>query len=471
MQEDQNLLAKMQHVADWIETQGDSKMLAQRQDQGLMRIRTYLISMLDDNSFVETDAMMQNAQGPIGDGVITGFGTIHGRFVHVFAQDEAISKTLGIAQATKIQRIMQLALQNGTPLIGIFDGTSLDDGSCLPAYSLYADLLRLRTQLSGVIPQISVIFGSCKGASKLMPMLGDYVITIQNPNLHSHEETAAAENIDNALSASDKLDIYQTHVSVLTADSHAHAMQKVRDLLSYLPDNNADDPPYAIPKDSLNRSIEELDTLVCGEEYGDILEVLAALADDRIFFDLSSNPDSFIVTALCRIGGYVCGILATQGLMNQGILRDADAAKAARFIQTCDCFHMPVITLLDCAGFAMDNGDAQNSASFASLVYAMAQATCPKITVLLHKAHGSAYLCFASRGMVDMTFAWPSVRIASSTDNQDQSIDAWQAASLGMIDDIVAPHATRQRLIHSLQMLSGKRTMPAVGRKHGNQPQ
>ncbi len=484
--------------------------------RGKLTARERLDLLLDRGSFHETDPFVTHRttafglgeQRALGDGVVTGWGTIEGRMVYVYSQDfTVLGGSLGEAHAEKICKIFDLALKNGAPVIGLNDsgGARIQEG----VFSLagYAEIFLRNTLASGVVPQISAILGPCAGGAVYSPALTDFVFMargtsnmfVTGPDVVkavTHEQISA-EDLGGATVHAEKSGV--CHVA---AASEADALYLIRKLLGYLPQNNMEDPPFLPTDDDPLRMDEELDSIVPedpGKPY-DVKDVIRHIVDDKGFFEVHEGFAPNIVVGFSRLGGHAVGIVANQPTVLAGVL-DIDASeKAARFVRLCDCFNVPLVTLVDVPGFMP--GTTQEHAgiirSGAKLLYAYCEATVPKLTVILRKAYGGAYIVMSSKHMRgDINLAWPGAEIAvmgpdgavniifrkemESAPNPDarkleltaeyreKFANPYVAAERGYLDDIIEPRQTRQRLINALEMLQNKRdTNPH--KKHGNIP-
>ncbi len=484
--------------------------------RGKLCARERLDLLLDHGSFHEIDAFVTHhatafgmeAQKALGDGVVTGWGMIEGRLVYVYAQDfTVLGGSLGEAHAAKICKIYDLALKNGAPVIGLNDsgGARIQEG----VFSLagYAEIFLRNTLASGVIPQISAILGPCAGGAVYSPALTDFVFMargtsnmfVTGPDVVravTHEQISAEE-----LGGAD-VHAERSGVCHVVAENESEAIFMIRKLLGYLPQNNMENPPFLPGEDDPLRIDEELEIIVPedpGKPY-DVKDVIRHIVDDRDFFEIHEGFAANIVIGFARLGGHALGIVANQPTILAGVL-DIDASeKAARFVRLCDCFNLPLVTLVDVPGFMPGTSQEHGGIirSGAKLLYAYCEATVPKLTVILRKAYGGAYIVMSSKHMRgDINFAWPGAEIAvmgpdgavniifrkdmEQAENQDQRraeltaeyrqkfANPYVAAERGYIDDIIEPRLTRSRLINALEMLQNKRDSNPH-KKHGNIP-
>jgi acetyl-CoA carboxylase carboxyltransferase component len=483
---------------------------------GKLTARERLDLLLDPGSFVELDAfVMHRATGfdmdrqhVLGDGVVTGHGTIDGRLVFVFSQDFTVfGGSLSEAYAEKICKIMDLAMKVGAPVVGLNDsgGARIQEG--VASLGGYADIFLRNVLASGVVPQVSVIMGPCAGGAVYSPAMTDFTIMVQGtsymfvtgPNV---VKTVTHEEVD-----SEYLGGAATHTTIsgvahLAAADEATAMDHVRRILGHLPQNNLGEPPRLVSTDPPDRRDVELDHVVPDDPQKpyDMHEVIRHVADDGDFLEIQPGWAPNILIGFSRLAGRSVGIVAQQPAFLAGAL-DIDASiKAARFVRTCDCFNVPLVTFVDVPGFLPGVGQEHGGIikHGAKLLYAYCEATVPKLTVITRKAYGGAYDVMSSKHIRgDMNFAWPTAeiavmgaagavniifkdQIARATDpaaEQRRLVAEYEAefnnpyvaAARGYIDDVIAPSETRPRLIRALEMLADKRdTNPR--KKHGNIP-
>jgi len=472
--------------------------------------------LLDRGSFTELDMFVQHRSNDFGmdknriltDGVVTGYGTIDGRQVMVFSQDFTIfGGSLSEAFAEKICKVMDMALKMGIPIIGLNDsgGARIQEG--VVSLGGYADIFLKNTLASGVVPQISAILGPCAGGAVYSPAITDFVFMAKNtshmfvtgPNVVktvTHEEVSM-ENLGGAETHSSK-----SGVAHFAFENEVEVLQNIRRLLSYLPLNNLDEPPVCEYVDPTKKSQEKLDSLVPenpNKPY-DMHRVVNIIADKDSFFEVHSEFAKNIIVGFARIGGRSVGIVANQPAHLAGVLDIDSSVKGARFVRFCDAFNIPIITFEDVPGFLPGTeqewrGIIKNGAK---LLYAFAEATVPKLTVITRKAYGGAYDVMSSKHIRgDLNFAWPSAeiavmgpkgaveiifktQIAKAKDPRKETeklIDEYKkkfanpyvAAERGYIDDVIKPHETRSRLMAGLKLLETK-VDSNPKKKHGNIP-
>ncbi len=494
---------------------GEDKIKAHRA-KGRLTARERLDLLLDPGSFREVDAFVTNSPTGIGmatqklltDGVVTGWGTIDGRLVYVFSQDFTImGGSLGSAHAGKIAKIQDMALKNGAPVIGINDsgGARIQEG--LMSLVGYSEIFLRNTLSSGVVPQISAIMGPCAGGAVYSPALTDFIFMVKNTShmfvtgpdvvkAVTHEDVSF-EDLGGAMIHNSK-----SGVAHFATDSEGDCLYMIRMLMSYLPSNNTEDPPFVKTKDDPLRTDAKLDTLVPDSPNRpyDMKEVITSVVDDGRFFEVQEHFAANLIIGFARLGGQSVGILANQPAVLAGVLDINASAKGARFVRFCDCFNIPLITFEDVPGFLPGVGQEHGGIirHGAKLLYAYCEATVPKINIVTRKAYGGAYCVLsprATRG--DLALAWPSSElavmgadgavnilyrrdIANASDPAaakservreytDEFANPYVAASRGFIDDVIEPRETRPRLINALQMLKNKRDSNPP-RKHGNIP-
>ena len=444
----------------------------------------------------------------LSDSVVTGWGTIDGRLVYVFSQDFTVfGGSLGEVHAEKIVKVMEMAMKNGAPIIGLNDsgGARIQEG--VVSLGGYADIFLRNTLASGVIPQISAIMGPCAGGAVYSPALTDFIFMVRNSSYMFVTGPEVVKSVTHEEVSFEDLGGASVHSTLsgvchVVADTEADTLFLIRKLLSYLPQNNLEDAPFKPSKDNPLRREEALDTIIPGEPAKpyDIKEVIRLLVDEGAFFEIHDQFAQNIVVGFARLGGHTVGVVANQPMVLAGVL-DIDASdKAARFVRFCDSFNIPLITLVDVPGFMP--GTAQEHAGIiragAKLLYAYCEATVPKLTVVTRKAYGGAYDVMSSKHIRgDVNLAWPTAEIAVMgpdgavniifrkelaksknpdkkkadlvAEYRDQFANPYVAAGRGYIDDVIQPRDTRPRLINALEMLTNKRdSNPA--KKHGNIP-
>ena len=493
---------------------GEERIKAQHA-KGRLTARERIELLVDKGSFREVDPFVQHRTHDFGldkqkfmsDSVVTGWGTIEGRLVYVFSQDFTVfGGSLGEVHAEKICKIMDMAMKNGAPVIGLNDsgGARIQEG--VVALGGYADIFLRNTMASGVIPQISAIMGPCAGGAVYSPALTDFIFMTRNisymfvtgPDVVkavTHEEVTQ-EELGGASVHSEKSGV--CHVA---AESEADTLFLIRKMLAYLPQNNMEDPPF-IPSDDPLRMDEALDSIVpddANKPY-DIKDAIRLIVDNGQFFEIHENYAQNIVVGFARLGGHSVGIVANQPAVLAGVL-DIDASeKGARFVRFCDAFNIPIVTFEDVPGFLPGTNQEHHGIirSGAKLLYAYCEATVPKLTVVTRKAYGGAYCVMSSKHIrSDVNLAWPTAEIAVMgpdgavniifrkelekaadpvkrkaelvAEYREKFASPYVAAERGYIDDVIEQKETRPRLINALEMLSNKRDANPA-KKHGNIP-
>ena len=507
-------MARLAQMRDESQLGGGQARIDQQHERGKLTARERLDLLLDPGSFTELDAFVTSRSAAfglksvLGDGVVTGHGTIDGRLVFVFSQDFTVyGGSLAEAYAEKICKVMDLAMKVGAPVIGLNDsgGARIQEG--VVSLGGYADIFLRNTLASGVVPQLSVVMGPCAGGAVYSPAITDVIVMVEGtsymfvtgPNVVkavTHEDVDA-EQLGGAI----------THTTIsgvahLAAVDEAEALSVTRRILGYLPQNNLEVPPRIAFTDPVDRADPRLDTLIPEEPSKpyDMHDVIRGVVDDGDFLELQPGWAQNIIIGFARLAGRSIGIVAQQPAVLAGSLDIDAAAKAARFVRTCDCFNVPLLTFVDVPGFLPGVGQEHGGIikHGAKLLYAYCEATVPKLTVITRKAYGGAYDVMSSKHVRgDMNFAWPTAeiavmgvegavniifrdRIAAAADPaaerarlvaeyEHEFANPYAAAARGYVDDVIVPSQTRPRLIAALGMLADKReTNPR--KKHGNIP-
>ena len=496
---------------------GTQRAVARQHEAGKLTARERIEALLDKDSFQEIDQFVRHQstgfgvedKKPLGDAVVTGHGTIDGRPVFVFAEDFTVfGGSLGKVVADKICKILDLAIETGAPVIGLKDsgGARIQEG--VDSLDGYGRIFKRNVRASGVIPQISVIMGPCAGGAVYSPALTDFIFQVDQT---SHMfitgpdvikavtgEDVTMEELGGATAHASKSGV--THFVYPTGED---ALEAVRYLVSFLPRNNMEMPPYYAPGDRADRLDDSLDVIIpdSSNQPYDITKVIEAVLDNEEFLEVHELWAKNIVVGLGRLDGHTIGVVANQPAVLAGTLDITASEKAARFVRFCDAFNIPIITFVDVPGF-LPGVDQEHNGIIrhgAKLLYAYCEATVPRISVITRKAYGGAYLVMNARGIgADLVFAWPSAEIAvmgargavniihrrelSGADDADarrtELIEDYEnkfnnpyvAAELGLVDEVIEPRETRMKLIRAMEMLRGKRaTLPP--KKHGNGPQ
>jgi propionyl-CoA carboxylase beta chain len=509
-------IERIHELSRQAEAAGGEDKLKRQRESGRLTARERVEFLLDRGSFVEldkfkthrnTDFGMADRKIP-GDGVVTGYGTIDGRQVCVFSQDFTVfGGSLSGAFAEKVCKVMDLAAKVGCPVIGINDsgGARIQEG--VVSLAGYADIFLRNVLSSGVVPQISAIMGPCAGGAVYSPAMTDFIVMVRDTSymfITGPDVIKATTHEEVTMQDLGGADTHSTRSGVchLEAADDESALLTIRELLSYMPSNNVDDPPSRPATDDPNRRDEALDTIVpenANKPY-DMREIITRVVDDAHWLEIQGEWAQNMLIGFARIGGYSVGIVANQPAFLAGCL-DIDASvKAARFVRFCDCFNIPLVTFVDVPGFLP--GTAQEFGGIirhgAKLLYAFCEATVPKITVITRKAYGGAYDVMSSKHIRgDFNFAYPSAEIAvmgpdgavnivfrSQIEKAKDPVaeksrlveeyrktfaNPFKAAELGYIDEVLMPRDTRPRLISSLKALENKREKNPP-RKHGNIP-
>lgn len=494
----------------------DPRAAQKQHERGKMTARERIEALLDPGSFVELDAFAvhrtsafgMERRKPLGDGVITGHGTIDGRPVCLFAQDFTVfGGSLGEVFAEKICKVMDLAIRMGVPCIGLNDsgGARIQEG--VVSLGGYAEIFYRNVLSSGVIPQISVIVGPCAGGAVYSPAMTDFIMMVKGSSQMFITGPDVIKTVTGEEVGFDELGGAMTHnsrsgVAHFAIDNEQECFEQLRTLLSFLPANNLDDPPYIPPEDDPERAEESLQTLIPDNPRRgyDMRAVLEAVVDDNFFFEVQPFYARNIMIGFARLDGHAVGIVANQPIQLAGTLDIDSSVKAARFVRFCDAFNIPLVTFVDVPGFLP--GTQQEYGGIirhgAKLLYAYCEATVPKLTVITRKAYGGAYDVMASKHIrADFNFAWPTAEIAVMgvdaavriifrkelseasdpaqrqaelvEDYQNRFANPYVAAERGYIDAVIEPSETRSALIRALRLARTKRqSLPA--RKHGNIP-
>jgi len=486
---------------------GGADRIATQHQKGKMTARERLEVLLDPGSFVELDRFVTHRatdfgladQKILGDGVVTGWGRIDGRIVYVYSQDFTVfGGSLSEAHAEKICKVMDLAVKNGAPVIGLNDsgGARIQEG--VVSLGGYADIFLRNTLASGVVPQISAILGPCAGGAVYSPAITDFVFMVRGISYMfvtgpSVVKTVTHEEVDFERLGGADVHGGTSGVAHFVHDSELESLTAVRTLLSFLPSNNLDSPPVRPSDDPPDRRDEELLDVVPDEASKpyDMHDVIRRVVDGGTFFEVQRDYAGNLLTGFARLGGRAVGIVANQPANLAGVLDIAASLKGARFIRFCDAFNVPLVTFEDVPGFLP--GVAQEHGGIikhgAKLLYAYCEATVPKLTVITRKAYGGAYDVMNSKHVRgDYNVAWPTAEIAvmgpkgaveilykdeateeKANEYRDKFAHPYQAAARGYLDDIIDPRDTRPRLIEALTSLAAKRDRNPP-KKHGNIP-
>ncbi|RSN39079.1 methylmalonyl-CoA carboxyltransferase [Amycolatopsis sp. WAC 04197] len=485
--------------------------------KGKLLARDRMELLFDEGTFTEIESLRRHQATGFGledrrphtDGVLTGWGKVHGRTVFAYAHDFRIfGGALGAAHADKIHKLMDLAESAGAPIVGLCDGSGARIQEGVTALAGYGGIFRRNVRNSGVLPQISVILGPCAGGASYSPALTDFVFMVRGTSQMFITGPDVVQAVTGEVITHDALGGADTHAGItgvagFVYDDEHSALEEVRYLLSLLPSNNRELPPSAPADDPHARRSDRLLDIVPsdGNRAYDVRDVIAEIVDHGEFFEVHERWAVNVVCALTRLGGEVAGIVANQPSTLAGVLDIEASEKAARFVAMCDAFNIPLISLVDVPGFLPGVGQEHGGIirHGAKLLYAYCNATVPRIQVILRKAYGGAYIVMDSRSIgADLSLAWPGNEIAvmgaegavnvvfrrqiAAADDpdtvrkelieeyRDQLMHPFYAAERGLVDDVIDPAETRPRLIDALAMLRRKQVhLPS--RKHGNQPQ
>jgi propionyl-CoA carboxylase beta chain len=498
------------------EAGGGAERRERQHQEGKLSARERIELLLDEQSFEELDKLVTHRcqdfgmerQIVPGDGVVSGYGRINGRLTYVFAQDFTVfGGSLSETNAQKVCKVMDLALKNGAPLVGLNDsgGARIQEG--VGSLAGYADIFLRNTLASGVVPQISAIMGPCAGGAVYSPAITDFIFMVDRSSYMFVTGPDVIKTVTHEDVTKERLGGSMTHNSVsgvghFIAQDDSACLRMIRELLSYLPQNNRDDPPRRASKDPIDRMDARLDALVPADpsQPYDIKDVIHCVADDGDFFEVHEHFAKNIVVGFARMDGRSIGIVANQPAHLAGCLDIDSSVKGARFVRFCDAFNIPLVTFEDVPGFLP--GASQEFGGIirhgAKLLYAYAEATVPKITVITRKAYGGAYCVMGSKHLrTDVNFAYPTAEIAvmgaegavnivyrrelaaagdtgqvraeKTAEFRERFANPFIAAERGFIDDVIEPRETRPRVIKALRMLENKvDTMPR--KKHGNIP-
>ena len=491
---------------------GGQKRIDAQHAKGKLTARERIEMLLDEGSFEEFDMFVAHrctefgmeAERPYGDGVVTGWGTVNGRMVYVFSQDFTVfGGSLSETHAQKICKIMDMAVQNGAPVIGLNDsgGARIQEG--VASLAGYADVFQRNIMASGVVPQISVIMGPCAGGAVYSPAMTDFIFMVRDSSYMFVTGPDVVKTVTNEVVTAEELGGASTHTRKSSVADGAfaddvEAMMEVRRLVDFLPASNREKPPHRPFHDDPARVEPSLDTLIPASpnQPYDMKELITKVADERDFYEIQEDFARNIVTGFIRLEGSTVGVVANQPMVLAGCL-DIDASrKAARFVRFCDAFEIPILTFVDVPGFLPGTGQEHGGVikHGAKLLYAFGEATVPKVTVITRKAYGGAYDVMSSKHIRgDFNYAWPTAEIAvmgakgateilyrselgdadkiaaRTKDYEDRFANPFVAAERGFIDEVIQPQSTRRRVCRAFASLRGKQ-LSNPWKKHDNLP-
>jgi propionyl-CoA carboxylase beta chain len=508
----QDILEQLEAKREAARMGGGARRIAAQHKRGKLSARERLELLLDPGSFEEIDTFVEHRcrdfgmaeQRIPGDGVVTGSGTVNGRLVFAFSQDFTVfGGSLSEAHAEKICKIMDHAIRVGAPVVGLNDsgGARIQEG--VASLAGYADVFQRNVLASGVIPQISVIMGPCAGGAVYSPAMTDFIFMVRDSSYLFVTGPDVVKTVTQETVTHEELGGAATHtrlsgVADLAFDNDVQAMHEVRRFIDFLPPSNRAQPPARPTADPAERQSNSLDSLVPANPNKpyDMKELIEKVVDEGDFFELKPDYARNIVVGLARMEGSTVGVVANQPMVLAGCLDIDSSRKAARFVRFCDCFNIPIVTFVDVPGFLP--GTAQEYGGIIShgskLLYAFAEATVPKVTLITRKAYGGAYDVMSSKHLRgDVNYAWPTAEIAvmgpkgaveiifradigdpakieaRTEEYRTRFANPFVAASRGFIDDVIMPHRTRRRICHALRWLRTKR-LENPWKKHGNIP-
>lgn len=494
---------------------GGQSRINKQHEKGKLTARERIHLFLDDGSFEEVGILVTHRtkdfgmekQKFYGDGVVTGYGTVDGRLVYIFAQDFTVfGGSLSETHAEKICKIMDMSMKMGAPMIGLNDsgGARIQEG--VRSLGGYADIFYKNVMASGVVPQISAIMGPCAGGAVYSPAMTDFTIMVENSSYMFVTGPNVVKTVTNETVTSEELGGASTHstksgVTHLTASNDLDCLMQVRRLLSYMP-QNCEEKPKVLPYDLGDEVRLELDTIIpdsANKPY-DMHDVITGITDEESFYEIHKNYADNIIVGFARLAGRSIGIVANQPMSLAGCLDVNSSKKSARFTRFCDCFNIPLLVLIDVPGFLPGTDQEWNAiiTNGAKLLYALSEATVPRISVITRKAYGGAYDVMNSKHIgADMNYAWPTAEIAvmgakgaseiifrreisaakdpeaklkeKEQEYADLFANPYSAAERGFIDEVILPHNTRRKLIKAFSMLENK-SVSIPKKKHGNIP-
>ena len=509
---ERNIIGELELRREQARLGGGQRRIDGQHAKGKLTARERIDLLLDEGSFEEYDMFvthrcndfgMEETKIP-GDGVVTGWGTVNGRMIYVFSQDFTVfGGSLSETHAKKICKVMEMAMKNGAPIIGINDsgGARIQEG--VASLGGYADVFQMNTLASGVVPQISMVMGPCAGGAVYSPAMTDFIFMVRDSSYMFVTGPDVVKTVTNEIVTAEELGGAKTHTSKSSVadgayDNDIEALAALRRFIDFLPLNNKEKPPVRPFFDEHDRVDHSLDTLIPDNPNTpyDIKELIHKIADEGDFFEIQEEYAKNIVIGFIRIEGSTVGVVANQPLVLAGVLDINSSRKAARFVRFCDCFNIPILTLVDVPGFLP--GTSQEYGGVikhgAKLLFAYGEATVPKVTLITRKAYGGAYDVMASKHLRgDVNYAWPTAEIAvmgakgateiiyrselgdaekiakRTKDYEDRFANPFVAAEMGFIDDVIIPHNTRMRLARAFASLRNK-DLQNPWKKHDNIP-
>ena len=509
---ERNIIGELELRREQARLGGGQRRIDSQHAKGKLTARERIDLLLDEGSFEEYDMFvthrcnefgMEETKIP-GDGVVVGWGTVNGRMIYVFSQDFTVfGGSLSETHAKKICKVMEMAMKNGAPIIGINDsgGARIQEG--VASLGGYADVFQMNTLASGVVPQISMVMGPCAGGAVYSPAMTDFIFMVRDSSYMFVTGPDVVKTVTNEIVTAEELGGAKTHTSKSSVadgayDNDIEALAALRRFIDFLPLNNKEKPPVRPFFDEHDRVDHSLDTLIPDNPNTpyDIKELIHKIADEGDFFEIQEEYAKNIVTGFIRIEGSTVGVVANQPLVLAGVLDINSSRKAARFVRFCDCFNIPILTLVDVPGFLP--GTSQEYGGVikhgAKLLFAYGEATVPKVTLITRKAYGGAYDVMASKHLRgDVNYAWPTAEIAvmgakgateiiyrselgdkekiakRTKDYEDRFANPFVAAEMGFIDDVIIPHNTRMRLARAFASLRNK-DLQNPWKKHDNIP-
>jgi len=505
-----DILEQLEARRDVARLGGGARRIAAQHAKGKLTARERIELLMDEGSFEEFDMFVTHrctdfgmeSERPAGDGVVTGWGTVNGRMIYVYAQDFTVfGGSLSETQSKKICKIMDMAIQNGAPIVGIADsgGARIQEG--VASLAGYAEVFQRNIMASGVVPQISLIMGPCAGGAVYSPAMTDFIFMVKDSSYMFVTGPDVVKTVTNEAVSADELGGSATHTKKSSVaddafENDVEALAEVRRLIDFLPLNNREKAPVRPFFDDPARLDPSLDTLIPdnpNQPY-DMKELVLKIADEGDFFEIQREFAANIITGFVRIEGQTVGVVANQPMVLAGCLDIDSARKAARFVRFCDAFEIPILTLVDVPGFLP--GVQQELGGVikhgAKLLFAYGEATVPKVTVITRKAYGGAYVVMSSKPLRgDFNYAWPTAEVAVmgakgateiiyrgkdageiarlTQEYEDRFANPFVAAEKGFIDEVIRPHSTRRRVARAFASLRGKK-LTNPWKKHDNIP-